>query len=93
MLFLLSGLSESIGISILLPVLNIDKAVSDQGQYTKIVYNFLESKGINISLFPFKMFRVEGEYMVPCTDVLSDYEYAKKLLHDSKFKQVLDYLG
>ena len=36
----------------LLPVLNIDKAVSDQDQYTKTIYIFLESIGINISLFP-----------------------------------------
>ncbi len=52
LLFLLGGLSESIGISMLLPVLNIDKAVSDQDQYTKTIYVFLESIGINISLFP-----------------------------------------
>ena len=51
MLFLFAGLSESIGISMLLPVLNIDKAVSDQDQYTKTIYNFLESIGINISLY------------------------------------------
>ncbi|MBO05974.1 MAG: hypothetical protein CMI58_02915, partial [Parcubacteria group bacterium] len=35
----------------LLPVLNVDKAASDQGQYTKTIYNFLESIGINVSLF------------------------------------------
>ena len=52
LLFIFGGLSESIGISMLLPVLNVDKAVSDQGQYTKTIYNFLESIGINISLFP-----------------------------------------
>ncbi|MAF20909.1 MAG: hypothetical protein CMI55_04560, partial [Parcubacteria group bacterium] len=52
LLFLFSGLSESMGISMLLPVLNIDKAVSDQDQYTKTIYHFLESLGINISLFP-----------------------------------------
>ena len=51
LLFLLGGLSESIGIAMLLPVLNVDKAVSDQGQYAKTVYNFLESIGINISLY------------------------------------------
>ena len=51
MLFLFAGLSESIGISMLLPVLNVDKAVSDQDQYTKTIYNFLESIGINISLY------------------------------------------
>jgi subfamily B ATP-binding cassette protein MsbA len=51
LLFLLGGLSESIGIAMLLPVLNIDKAVSDQGQYAKTIYNFLELIGINISLF------------------------------------------
>ena len=32
LLFLFGGLSESIGVSMLLPVLNIDKAVSDQDQ-------------------------------------------------------------
>ncbi|MBO06635.1 MAG: hypothetical protein CMI58_06340, partial [Parcubacteria group bacterium] len=52
LLFLFGGLSESIGVSMLLPVLNIDKAVSDQDQYTKTIYIFLESIGINISLFP-----------------------------------------
>jgi len=51
LLFLFSGLSESIGISMLLPVLNVDKAVSDQDKYTKTIYNFLESIGINVSLF------------------------------------------
>jgi len=51
LLFLFGGLSESIGVSMLLPVLNIDKAVSDQDQYTKTIYCFLESLGINISLF------------------------------------------
>jgi len=51
LLFLFGGLSESIGISMLLPVLNVDKAASDQGQYTKTIYNFLESIGINVSLF------------------------------------------
>jgi len=35
----------------LLPVLNVDKAVSDQDQYTKTIYNFIESTGINVSLF------------------------------------------
>jgi len=51
LLFLFGGISESIGISMLLPVLNIDKGVSDQGQYTKSIYNVLESIGINVSLF------------------------------------------
>ena len=51
LLFLLGGVSESVGISMLLPVLEVDKAVSDQSQYTKIIYNFLESTGINVSLF------------------------------------------
>ena len=51
LLFLLGGLCESIGVAMLLPVLNIDKSVSDQDQYTKTIYNFLESIGINISLY------------------------------------------
>jgi subfamily B ATP-binding cassette protein MsbA len=51
LLFIFGGLSESIGISMLLPVLNIDKAVSDQDQYTKTIYSFLESIGINVTLF------------------------------------------
>jgi len=51
LLFLLGGVFESVGISMLLPVLDVDKAVSEQGQYTKIIYNFLESTGINVSLF------------------------------------------
>jgi len=55
LLFLLGGLSESIGVSMLLPVLNIDKAVSDQDQYTKTIYSFLESIGINTSLFALLM--------------------------------------
>ena len=55
LLFLFGGLSESIGISMLLPVLNIERAVSDQDQYTKTIYNFLESIGVNISLFPLLM--------------------------------------
>jgi len=52
LLFLFSGLFEGVGISMLLPVLNINKAVSDQDQYTKTIYHFLESLGFNISLFP-----------------------------------------
>ncbi len=51
LLYFLSGLSESIGLSVLLPILNVDKAASDQDQYTKTIYNFLESIGINVSLF------------------------------------------
>ena len=51
LLFLFGGLSECIGVSMLLPILNIDKAMSDQGQYTKTIYDFLESLGINITLF------------------------------------------
>jgi len=51
LLFLFGGLSESIGISMFLPVLNIDKAVNDQDQYTKTIYNFLESAGISVTLF------------------------------------------
>ena len=35
----------------LLPVLDIEKAVSDQGQYTEAIYGFLESIGISISIF------------------------------------------
>jgi hypothetical protein len=31
--------------------------------------------------------------LVPDIDAFSDYEYAKKHLYDSKFEQVLDYLG
>jgi len=50
LLFLLSGLSESIGISMLLPILNIDKAAGSQDQFTKSIYNILESIGINVSL-------------------------------------------
>jgi len=50
LLFLLGGISESVGISMIIPVLNVEKAVSDQGQYTKIIYAFLESVSINISL-------------------------------------------
>ena len=44
LLFLFGGVSESIGISMLLPVLNIDKDVSGQDQYTKTIYNFFESE-------------------------------------------------
>jgi subfamily B ATP-binding cassette protein MsbA len=50
LLFIFGGLSESIGISILLPILNIDKAESNQDQYTKIVFNLFESVGIGVSL-------------------------------------------
>jgi|TARA_B100001964_G_scaffold48227_1_gene53952 hypothetical protein len=35
----------------LLPILDVDKAVSDQSQYAKTIYVFLESIGINITLF------------------------------------------
>jgi len=55
LLFLFGGISESIGISMLLPILNIDKDVSDQGQYTKTIYNFLESIGVNVSLYSLLM--------------------------------------
>ena len=44
LLYFLSGLSESIGLSVLLPILNVDKAASDQDQYTKTIYNFFESE-------------------------------------------------
>ena len=50
LLIFLGGLSESIGISMLLPILNIDKAVSDQGQYTKAIHAFSELVGMNITL-------------------------------------------
>jgi subfamily B ATP-binding cassette protein MsbA len=50
LLFLFGGLSESIGISLLLPILNIDKAVGDQDQYTKTIYNLFKSAGIDVSL-------------------------------------------
>ena len=49
-LFLFGSLSESVGISLLLPVLDVDRPVSDQGQYTKTIYNMLELIGINISM-------------------------------------------
>ena len=55
LLFLFGGISESIGISMLLPVLNIDKSASDQGQYTRTIYNLLESIGINVSVFSLLM--------------------------------------
>jgi subfamily B ATP-binding cassette protein MsbA len=55
LLFLFGGISESIGISMLLPVLNVDKSASDQGQYTRTIYNLLESIGINVSLFSLLM--------------------------------------
>jgi len=42
-------------------------------------------------LYGDKIKRWETE-IVPDIDVLSDYEYAEKLLNASKFKQVLDYL-
>jgi len=51
LLFLFGGISESIGISMLLPVLNIDKAETAQDQYTKTIYNILEFVGIGVSLF------------------------------------------
>ncbi len=50
LLFLFGGLSECIGISLLLPILDIDKAVSDKGQYTKTIYNLFKSAGIDVSL-------------------------------------------
>jgi len=50
LLIFLGGLSESIGISMLLPILNIDKAVSGQGQYTKAIHAFSELVGMNITL-------------------------------------------
>jgi subfamily B ATP-binding cassette protein MsbA len=34
----------------LLPILNIDKAVGDQDQYTKTIYNLFKSAGIDVSL-------------------------------------------
>ena len=50
LLSLFGGLSECIGISLLLPILDIDKAVSDKGQYTKTIYNLFKSAGIDVSL-------------------------------------------
>jgi len=51
LLFFFGCLSESVGILMLLPILDVDKAVSDQSQYAKTIYVFLESIGINITLF------------------------------------------
>jgi len=51
LLFFFGGLFECIGFSMLIPVLNVEKAVSDQDQYTKTIYSFLESIGVNVSLY------------------------------------------
>ena len=48
---------------------------------------------INTGLLYGDKIRMWETDMLPDIDVLSDYEYAKKLLNASKFKQVLDYLG
>ena len=51
LLFLSGGISESVGLSLILPVLDVDKVVSGQSPYTKTIYYFFESIGINVSLF------------------------------------------
>ena len=67
-LFLLGGLAEGVGVAMLLPILSVDEAESDQGQYTKTIYNFLESIGISVSLFSLIMllliaFLLKGTFM------------------------------
>ena len=46
------GISEGIGISMLLPVLNLDKPKGAYDSYTKVVYDFLERTGVGVSLAP-----------------------------------------
>jgi subfamily B ATP-binding cassette protein MsbA len=50
LLIFLGAISESIGIAMLLPLLNIDNVVSDQGQYTRAIHAFSELVGMNITL-------------------------------------------
>ena len=62
------GLLDSIGISMLLPVLNIDRPESALDQYTKTIYQLLESIGINVSIFSLVMlllitFSIKGIFL------------------------------
>ena len=52
MLLFFGGLSECIKKSKSLSVLNNDKTVSGQDQYTRTIYNFFESIGTNLSKIP-----------------------------------------
>jgi len=64
----LGGLLDGIGISMLLPVLNIDRPESALDQYTKTIYQLLESIGINVSIFSLVMlllitFSIKGIFL------------------------------
>ena len=64
----MGGLLDSIGISMLLPVLNIDRPESALDQYTKTIYQLLESIGIDVSIFSLIMllliaFSIKGIFL------------------------------
>ena len=68
LLIFLGGLLDSIGISMLLPVLNIDRPESALDQYTKTIYQLLESIGIDVSIFSLIMllliaFSIKGIFL------------------------------
>lgn len=46
----LGGLSEVVGVTMLLPILNFNEQGETQNSYTKIVYQFLETFGVSITL-------------------------------------------
>jgi subfamily B ATP-binding cassette protein MsbA len=51
LIFFLSGLTESFGISMLLPILKLDTITETQDTYTQAIYHFLKSVGIEVSVF------------------------------------------
>ena len=64
----MGGLLDGIGISMLLPVLNIDRPESALDQYTKTIYQLLESIGIDVSIFSLIMllliaFSIKGIFL------------------------------
>ena len=48
---LFTGLSESFGISMLLPILDIDRQSAAKSAYTRTIYDFLEFSGVKVTLF------------------------------------------
>jgi len=48
---LFTGLSESFGISMLLPILDIDRQSAAKSAYTRVIYDFLEFSGVKVTIF------------------------------------------
>jgi len=51
LLYFSKGITESFGISMLLPILNLDTTSELQDPYSQAVYQFLRNSGINVSIY------------------------------------------